>query len=315
MKILALIDPPHTLQPESNTVVAIFDGARRRGHTLFVCELSDLWLRNGNPGANIREVLALSRTEAPAVTVSSERVPQPLEHFDAVLIRKNPPHDTAYHLAMLIIEYARGKTLLVNDPRGLREANEKLYIFHFKDLAPPTLVTHRHRELREFLCEHGGKMVLKPLNRYGGAGIFYVHEDDPNTATIFDSITQGEQCAVMAQAYLPIEKLGDKRILLLDGEPMGIFLRMPQWPEIRASFSAGAAALPVAMNERDHYIVERLRPRLLQDGLRLVGLDVIGDYLTEVNVNSPGGIQAINEVYDVCSEDLVVDFLEKNAIS
>ncbi|MFO0573702.1 MAG: glutathione synthase [Polyangia bacterium] len=312
MRLLAIIDPPHLLKPQSDTTVAILDEAVRRGHEVSICEINDLWL-NGEPGADVRRVLATSRTTRPALTVSDERVPQPLSSFHSVLMRKDPPFDPIYLWATQILEHARGKTLLVNDPRGLREANEKLYIFHFPDLIPPTIVTRRLDEIRRFQEAQGGQLVLKPLDGFGGAAVFLLKQGDVNSNALLETSTLNGQRWVMAQRYLPEGKRGDKRILLLDGEPLGALLRVPAENDLRSNMAVGGAPAETTLTERDHEIIARVRPRLQKDGLHFVGLDVIGGYLSEVNVTSPTGIQAINRLSGSRLETHILDWLERRA--
>jgi glutathione synthase len=313
MRILAIIDPPPTLRPTSDSTVAILDEALLRGHQVWVCEIGDLWLHDATPGATVRAVQAVSRTVAPALSLTESHVSLPLDHFHAVLMRKDPPYDSVYHLATQILEYARGKTLLVNDPRGLREANEKLYIFHFPELLAPTIVTRRLDELRAFLDAQGGAMVVKPLDGYGGSAVFHVRHGDSNTNAILEVSTLNGQRWVMAQRYLPEGKQGDKRILLLGGEPLGCLLRIPQGGDIRSNLAVGGIGAATTLTERDLQICARVRPRLQQDGLHLVGLDVIGTYLTEVNVTSPTGIQAIDRLTNTRLENKIIDYLEHHA--
>jgi glutathione synthase len=228
-------------------------------------------------------------------------------------MRKDPPYDAVYHTATQILEFARGTTFLLNDPRGLREANEKLYAFHFPDLLPPTVVTRRMDELRAFLAAQGGDIVLKPLDGFGGAAVFRVRSGDSNTNAIFEVSTHNGQRAVMAQRYLPEGKQGDKRILLLGGEPIGCLLRVPQGDDIRSNLAVGGKGVAAELTDRDRQICARLAPRLQQDGLHLVGLDIIGSYLSEVNVTSPTGIQSIDRLHNVRLENKVVDYIERHA--
>lgn len=312
MRLLAILDPPHLLKPQGDSSVAILDEALKRGHEVFLCEIGELWLR-GSPGADVRAVTAASRTTRPALTVSDERVPRPLSSFHAVLMRKDPPFDTTYLWATQILEHARGQTLLVNDPRGLREANEKLYIFHFPDLIPPTIVTRRIDELKAFQAEQGGPIVIKPLDGFGGSAVFLLPPGDLNTGAILEVSTVNERRWVMAQRYLPEGKAGDKRILLLDGDPIGCFLRVPARGDIRGNMAVGGTPAASELSARDREIIARVKPRLQKDGLHFVGLDVIGDYLTEVNVTSPTGIQAVNRLAGLRPEADIVDWLEKRA--
>jgi glutathione synthase len=313
MRVLAIIDPPQTLDPKGDTTVAILDEAVARGHKVYVCEPHHLYLRHGQPGAEVVAVTAVQRQQAgvPAITTEPTPAALPLESFSTILMRKDPPYDTAYHLATLILEYARGKTFLVNDPRGLRDANEKLYIFNFSELLAPTLVTSRIDELRRFMAEQGGEMVVKPLDGHGGSMVFRVHADDPNTPGILEMMSQNGKRWVMAQRCLDVKKHGDKRILLLDGEPIGAVLRMPQGGDLRSNLHVGGRAVRTEITEREQQICARLKSRLQQDGLYFVGIDVIGGYLTEVNVTSPTGIQAIDQLQNIRLEAKVIDFLEK----
>jgi glutathione synthase len=315
MRILVLLDPLSTLAPKSDTTVAIIDEALARGHHIWVSEPHELWLRQGQPGAIVEEVVAAQRQDAaaPALRTKPPKSSLPLESFQAVLMRKDPPYDTAYHLATLILEHARGKTLLVNDPRGLREANEKLYIFHFPELVAQTLVTDRIDELRSFLLAQGGEMVVKPLDGHGGSSVFHVRAEDHNTGSILELMTQNEKRWVMAQRYLDVTRHGDKRILLLDGEPIGALLRMPKGGELRSNLHVGGQAVRTEITDRDRQICARLKPRLQQDGLFFVGIDVIDGHLTEVNVTSPTGVQSIDELLHIRLEAKIVDFLEQRA--
>lgn len=313
MRVLVIIDPPASLRPRSDTSVALMDECLQRGHQVFVCELHDLSLRDCKPYALSQRVTGTNRETAPALSLESGTQLLPLSHFHAVLMRKDPPYDIMYHFATLLLERARGQTLLVNDPRGLREANEKLYIFHFPDLLAPTRVTRRIDELRAFMAELGGQMIVKPLDGYAGLSVFHVRQDDDNTGSILETMTQHEQRWVMAQKYLDIARCGDKRILMLDGEPIGALLRMPAQAEVRSNLALGGTAKPTELTARDLEICARLRPKLLEDGLHFVGIDVIDGHLTEVNVTSPTGVQAVNRLYGIRLESKIVDFLEARA--
>lgn len=341
MRILAIIDPPRTLNPKSDTTVAILDEALRRGHEIFVCEPHELFLRDGHgfgaateksekndksdkagkedacrAGTDAYAVTAVQRERPndPALTVSSEAIRKPLDYFSVVLMRKDPPYDTTYHLATLILEQARGRCLLVNDPRGLRDANEKLYIFNFPELIAPTLVSNRTDELRKFMRELGGEMVVKPLDGHGGSSVFHVRESDSNASTILEIMTHGPAGGrrwVMAQKYLDVSKSGDKRILLLDGEPLGALLRMPQKSELRSNLHVGGQAVKGEMTDRDRQICTRIKDRLKKDRLYFVGIDIIDGHLTEVNVTSPTTVQEIDRLSGVNLEAKIIDFFEQ----
>jgi glutathione synthase len=228
-------------------------------------------------------------------------------------MRKDPPVDRDYFFATLILERARGSTLLVNDPRGLRDANEKLYIFNFPSLIPPTRVTRSIAELRRALDEWGGEMIVKPLYGSGGFGVLHVRAGDRNANSILDLVSHDGRELVMTQRYLPQAREGDKRIILLDGEPIGAVLRVPRSDDLRANLHVGGTPERTTLTARDLEICNTIAPRLRDDGLYLVGIDVIGGWLTEVNVTSPTGVQEIDRLEGVQLEGRIVDWLERRA--
>lgn len=293
MRVLVLMDPWEKLNPKTDTTLVIVEEARARGHEVAWCEPRALFL------------------DGPEVWADLEGGPRPLAAYDAVLMRKDPPFDLDYYFATLLLERARGRTLLVNDPRGLRDANEKLYIFNFPELIAPTRVLRRVAALKQWLTELGGEMIVKPLDACGGAGVFHVRAEDRNTNAILETCTANETKWVMAQKYLPEARQGDKRILLLDGEPLGAVLRVPRADETRGNLHVGGTATRTALTERERAICAQVGARLKQEGLYFVGLDVIGGMLTEVNVTSPTGIQEIDHLEGTQLEARVVDWLER----
>lgn len=233
----------------------------------------------------------------PAEAFSSEpRVSVPLEAFDVVLMRKDPPVDTAYLHATWILEQARGKTLLVNDPRGLRELNEHLAVLRFPDLTPPTIVTRSARRLAQFQREQGGAIVVKPVDGYGGLGVFVVRDGDPNTSSLIENATSAGARWTVAQRYLPEAAAGDKRIVLWDGEPIGAVLRVPARNEARGNLHVGGKPVKTELDDDDRAIIRAVAPVLREHGQLLVGLDVIGGKLTELNITSPTGIRHIEQL-------------------
>jgi glutathione synthase len=224
------------------------------------------------------------------------RAARRLADFDVVLMRKDPPVDVRYLHATWILEHARGKTLLVNDPRGLRELNEHLAVLRFPHLTPPTIVTRSIDRLRAFQREQGGTIVVKPIDGYGGLGIFIVREGDPNSSSILESSTAIDQAGArwtIAQRYLPEVTQGDKRIVLVDGEPIGAVLRVPATAEARGNLHVGGTPVKTTIDERDRAIIAEIGPFLRSHGQIFVGLDVIGGMLTEINITSPTGIRHI----------------------
>jgi glutathione synthase len=254
---------------------------------------------------------AVQPADTPAAAFAvGERTPIPLETFDCVLMRKDPPVDVAYLQATWLLERARGKTLLVNDPRGLRELNEHLAILAFPELVPPTIVTADPARLRSFLDEQGGSIVVKPVDGYGGLGIFVVHRDDPNASSIFETSTRQGTVWTMAQRYLPEARKGDKRILLLAGKPLGAVLRVPADNEARGNLHVGGTPVASDLTGEDLAIVRVVAPLLQAHGQVLVGIDVIGGRLTEINVTSPTGIRHMDRLTGGNHAAPVIDWIE-----
>jgi glutathione synthase len=227
-------------------------------------------------------------------------------------MRKDPPVDVAFHQATWILERARGQTLLINDPRGLRELNEHLAMLELPDLTPPTIVTRNQARLREFLAEQGGAIVIKPVDGYGGLGIFVVRAGDPNASSIFETATAAGRQWTMAQRYLPAAAAGDKRILLIDGAPVGAVLRVPAATEARGNLHVGGTAVATTVTAEDQRLIDAVAPMLRRHGQVLVGLDVIGGLLTEVNITSPTGIRHMDRVNGGNHAARVIDWIERN---
>ena len=239
---------------------------------------------------------------------SEERDPVVAE-VDVAFQRKDPPVDPAYIAATQILGTCR-KTLVLNRPEAILAFNEKLFALHFPDLMPRTTVTRSIAELQSFMEALGGEMIVKPLNGKGGEGVFHLVAGEKNISSILEQSTQFGTSLVMAQEYLPAIRLGDKRILLLEGEAIGAVLRVPADAEVRANLHVGARAEKADLSPADREIIRRLGPILKREGLFFVGIDVIGDRLTEINVTSPTGIQEINALDSACLEAKVIDAVE-----
>ncbi len=276
MRVLVVMDAVERINPEGDTTLVLVEEMHRRGHAVDLCEPGELELERGEAAAVTSTVTEVKRDAYPCIKLAGGQW-RKLSDYDAVLMRKDPPFDLDFLFSTLILEQARGsKTLLVNDPRGLREANEKLYAFNFPSLIPQTRVTRSLARLRDFLDGHGGQMIVKPLDLCGGAGVFHVRADDRNTNSILETVTRGGRTLVMAQRYLPAVRQGDKRILLLDGEPIGAVLRVPRDDETRSNLHVGGRATKTELTARDREICAAVAPRLRADGLYFVGLDVLG---------------------------------------
>ncbi|MFE5868111.1 glutathione synthase [Streptomyces roseifaciens] len=283
--------------------VAMMRGAAERGHDVWHCLPTDLSLVYARVRAAARPVAFDG-----GLPVLGKRTVLDLHHATGVVVRVDPPYDIL--TVTLVLEHLRGDTVLMNDPRGLREANEKLYACRFPDVTPPTLVSADPEQLLAFAREQPHGAVLKPLSDFKGRGILAVAPGDPNARSIAEVTTSQGSRLAMAQAFLPEIAEGDKRILLLDGRPLGGFLRRPSGGDFRANMAVGGTVHATDLDENDLRIAERIGPSLRADGLHLVGIDVIGGRLTEVNVTSMAGLPQLNELTGERHDLRIVQWLE-----
>ncbi len=283
---LFVVDPLDEMKESKDSSIAMMREMARRNHRIWACEIGGLAWREGVVQAMATRLDIAP--QGPQWFARLEVVRSPLEAFDVVLMRKDPPFDIEYLVATYLLEAAvRRGARVFNDPRALRDHNEKLAIAEFAHYAPPTLVTRDPEAIREFHGEHGD-IVIKPLDGMGGRGVFRVAPQDPNLGVILETTTAGGLRTVMAQRFIPEIAAGDKRILLVAGRPVPYALaRLPRPGESRGNLAAGAIPHAQPLSERDRAIAAALGPALADRGLLLVGLDVIGDYLTEINVTSP----------------------------
>lgn len=309
LKIGVVMDPVEKIDIDKDTTFVLMLEAQHRGHEVYFMEVDDLFVRGGTPHGRYRR-LELKRA-TPHYKLG-DPVEGPLEDFDSVWMRKDPPFDMKFFFSTHVLSLIdRSKCFVMNDPDGLREANEKLYALRFPEQIPQTLVSSDMRRLKEFMDELGGEMIVKPLDGAGGSGVFYLNQQDRNTNSILEAATDNGRRLIMAQRYLPEIRQGDKRIIVLNGEPLGAVLRVPLEWETRGNIHVGGQVVKTEVTERDQEICAALAPLLRADGLYFVGLDVIGNYLTEVNVTSPTGIQEVNALNGVHLERQVVDFVEQ----
>lgn len=293
MKLLFIVDPLDKLGLAGDTSYALMLAACTRGWEVWTCQLEHLGMVHDDPCATAVPTRVIdAETPAQAFAVG-EPVDMRLAEFDVVLMRKDPPLDVAFLHATWILEHARGKTLLVNDPRGLRELNEHLAVLRFPEITPPTIVTRSAAKVRAFQRECGGAVVVKPVDGYGGLGIFLVRDGDPNASSIIETSTGAGTRWTIVQKYLPDAIYGDKRILLADGEYMGAVLRVPAEAEARGNLHVGGRAVKTELTDRDREIIATVVPTLKSHGQVFVGLDVIGGYLTELNITSPTGVRHV----------------------
>lgn len=292
-RLAVLMDPISRINIKKDSTFAMMLAAQRRGWLLEYLEQSDLHLRDGRVFAASRPVEV--RDDPAGWFTLGERVERPLTDMSAVLMRKDPPFDLEYLYSTYLLDLAeREGCLVVNRPASLRDANEKLFTTWFPQCTVPTLVSREMSRLRAFAAEFGD-IILKPLNGMGGESIFRVRSGDPNTSVILETITERGRRTVMAQRLIPEYVDGDKRILLIDGEPVPYaLLRVPAPGESRGNLAAGGHGVAVPLTDRDRWICAEVAPELRRRGLLFVGLDVIGDYLTEINVTSPTCIRELD---------------------
>ena len=291
MKLLFVVDPLARLKPHKDSSVAMMRTAAARGHAVYACEARQLALRDGIVHAPCAALDIQAGDDWFRIAhVETCR----LKDFHAVVMRTDPPVDTDYLLATYLLGVAEaGGATVLNRPSALRDFNEKLAILQFPQFIAPTLVSADAAEIGQFLAEYED-IIVKPLTEMGGAGVFRLRPDDPNRNAILETLTRRGHRVIMAQRYLPAIAAGDKRILLIDGEVVPWALaRIPQAGETRGNLAAGGTARAQALGERDRRIAETIAPWAVERGLFLVGLDVIGDCLTEINVTSPTGFQEI----------------------
>ncbi len=304
LRLLYVMDPlSHVLVDKDTTFAFMLEG-QRRGHEQYYCGIEDLFIEKTVPSARARRI-EVRRADV-HYTLSEERS-SPLTWYDVVFMRKDPPFDMTFFFATQVLGLVDPRvTLVVNDPRGLLVANEKLYALHFPEVIPESLVTAEAARLKAFMESLGGEMIVKPLDGCGGAGVFHVHRNDRNLNAILEMSTLDGKRLVMAQRYLPaVRESGDKRLIVLAGEPLGAIQRVPREDESRGNIHVGGRVEHSPVDERDREICRLMAPRLAADGLYFVGLDVIGGYVTEV--------QEIDRLDGVCLEARVLDFVEARA--
>lgn len=307
-KVAFLMDPLESLNLKKDSTLAMLRAAQQRDLEVYYLRQQDLLLVEEQVfGLSSRLRLrndfcaSLDYTNAGEDWFSLEdEQRRPLEFFDVIMLRKDPPFDMEYIYTTYLLERAAERgTLVVNRPSSVRDCNEKLFATRFPQCQPPLIVSRRHDALREFHAEHGN-VVFKKLDGMGGASIFRIMRDDPNLSVVLETLTEGEQQQIMAQVYLPEISQGDKRILLIDGEPIPYALaRIPSAGETRGNLAAGGTGEGRPLTERDRWIAAEVGPELAARGLTFVGIDVIGDYLTEINVTCPTCIRELDAQFSL----------------
>lgn len=309
LQIAVIMDPLDRVDIDKDTTFVLLLEAQARGHAVLYTRAEELYLKNGKVWARLWPI-RLARAEV-FHTFGPVKEMQ-LDALDAVLMRKDPPYTLDYFYAAHLLSLIKD-AFVMNSGLGLREANEKLFALRFPEVTPPTIITKDARRIVEFLDELGGEGIIKPLDGCGGGGIFHLRRDDTNLMSILETSTEEGAEYVMVQKYLPEVREGDKRVIVLDGEPIGAVLRVPGANEVRSNIHVGGEAVKAEVTARDREICGILRPTLRKLGLWFVGLDVIGGWLTEVNVTSPTCVQEIDRLDGVKLEAQVIDFVERRA--
>ncbi len=318
MKFAFIIDPIARLDPSHDTSVALMEATQLLGHEVWITQANSLGVSDGKASAWLQPVQLTPVTLVDGLWTAanawfevgkSER--RLLEEMDAVFMRTDPPVTVPYLYATYILDYVDpAKTLVINAPQGIRAANEKMYALQFTQAIPETIVSQDKQVIRDFL-ERQGAAIIKPLGGKAGEGILFLDPGDRNFNSLVEISTFQAQVPVMVQTYLPEAKLGDKRIILLNGEPIGAVNRIPTGKEFRGNMAVGGRVSQTDISDRERDICTQLAPTLRRDGLFFVGIDIIGGYLTEVNVTSPTGIREIDRLDNVCLGQQVVEWIAK----
>ena len=310
LRIGVLMDPIATINTKKDTTLGLLRAASAAGHQLTYLEQADLTVRNGETMASLRSLTVYD--DDTAWYAMGERYDASLSTLDVVLMRKDPPFDMEFFYTTQLLEDAeRRGTLIVNRCASLRDCNEKLFATQFPECCPPLLVSRDPTALKAFHAEHGD-VIFKPLDGMGGQSIFRVKENDPNLNVILETLTDNGGVTIMAQQYLPAIKDGDKRVLMINGEAVPFCLaRLPMAGENRGNLAAGGSGIVQPLSDRDRWIAEKVGPTLREKGLLFVGLDIIGDYLTEINVTSPTCMREIDRAKDTQIAEQLIACIEQ----
>ncbi|MFC3053680.1 glutathione synthase [Kordiimonas pumila] len=307
LKVAFQMDPMETVKINGDSTFVLMLEAQTRGFELWHYLVDDMSYENGEISAFARKV-TVRREEGNHFTFHEEKLIN-LADMDVIWMRQDPPFDMGYITATHLLELLPPSVLVVNNPAEVRNAPEKLFVAKFRDLMPPTLITRRMDVVRKFRAEHGD-IIIKPLYGNGGAGVFHLRPEDSNLGSLMELFLANSTEPVMVQTFLPEVVRGDKRIILVDGEAVGAINRVPAKGEIRSNLVAGGTAVQSTLTEREQEICERLKPELKKRGLVFVGIDVIGNWLTEINVTSPTGLQAVNRFDGIKLEATIWDAVE-----
>ena len=310
MKLGVIMDPISGINIKKDTTFAMMLAAQKRGLELYYMEQGDLAVMDGKASASTTRITVEDNKNNWYQLDKPQTLA--LKEFDVLLMRKDPPFNIEYIYTTYILELAKNEgVLVINDPAGLRDISEKMFINFFPQCIAPTLVSRSKNQIKTFLNEHAD-IVVKPLHGMGGQSVFHIHKKDRNTNVILETLTEHESHFIMAQKYLEEITEGDKRILLIDGEPVDYALaRIPMKGETRGNLAAGGTGKGVELSQKDRWICDQVGPRLREMGMLFVGLDVIGDYLTEINVTSPTCVRELDAIYNLDIAGLFIEVVEK----
>ena len=308
LKVALQMDPIEDIDINGDSSFVLGLEALKRGYQLFHYHPYDISYHHGRVSAHVKP-LQLRREAGNHFTFGEERK-MDLTELDVVLMRQDPPFDMSYITVTHLLEHVHPKTLVVNDPVSVRNAPEKLLVTKFRDLMPETLITRNEADIRAFRDEYQD-IIVKPLHGNGGAGVFHLKPGDENLSSLLEMFFATNREPLMVQRFMEEVREGDKRIILSDGKPVGAINRVPQAGEARSNMHVGGQAMKSDLTQREHEICEIIGPTLREQGLIFVGIDVIGDCLTEINVTSPTGLQEINRYDDTCLEAILWDDIEK----
>ena len=308
LQIAIQMDPLNKLHYESDSTLVLAIEAQNRGHKIFIYEPKDLILKDGQLLANAISLKIIKKKKI--FFKKGKKKVIDLSSINILLVRQDPPFNINYITTTYLLEHLHPKTLIINNPKSIRDAPEKLHVTYFKNLTPPTLISQDEIEIKKFIKKHKS-LIVKPLYEKGGKGIFKITSSEKNLDKKIKNTLKKEKLPIVVQKYIPQVKEGDKRIILLDGNPVGIMKRVPRKNEVRANLSRGGTAEKTTFTKRDKFICKKLKPWLKKEGIFFAGIDIIGNYLTEINITSPTGIVEINNLENIKIEKKFWNLVEK----